>query len=210
MTCPSKSRVIKKSVARSTDSRVVQKRHADLVTSDSPLPLVEAKLAAPRLRAGMLPRPQIVRAIDAGGEAAVTLVSAPAGYGKTTAVRSWCDERRTPFAWITLDGADNDPIRLWMYVATAVDRIRDGLGRRALQRLKAPGMAVDSAVDELTNGVATYGGGLVIVIDDLHVINEAQCLASIEQFAVQLPSACSSGPRAGPPRSCSRAFGCAP
>ena len=57
------------------------------------------------------------------------------------------------------------------------------VGRRALQRLKAPGMAVDSAVDELTNGVATYGGGLVIVIDDLHVISEAQCLASIEQFA---------------------------
>ena len=168
MTCPSKSRVIKKSVARSTDSRVVQKRHADLVTSDSPLPLVEAKLAAPRLRAGMLPRPQIVRAIDAGGEAAVTLVSAPAGYGMRIIQLSR---------------------RLRMYVATAVDRIRDGLGRRALQRLKAPGMAVDSAVDELTNGVATYGGGLVIVIDDLHVISEAQCLASIEQFAVQLPSA---------------------
>jgi LuxR family transcriptional regulator, maltose regulon positive regulatory protein len=52
-------------------------------------PLAEAKLAAPRARVGLVDRPRILRALDAGEEAALTLVAAPAGYGKTTAVRAW-------------------------------------------------------------------------------------------------------------------------
>ena len=117
-------------------------------------PLVEAKLAAPRLRADLLPRPRITQALDAANRAALTLVSAPPGYGKTTAARAWCHGRQTPLAWVTLDSGDNDPVRLWTYLAPAVDRVRDGLGRRALQRLQAPGVAIESAIDELTNGIA--------------------------------------------------------
>ena len=67
----------------------------------------------------------------------VTLVAAPAGYGKTTAVRAWCAARRAAPAWVTLDGGDNDPVRLWSYAATAVERVHEGLGRDALQRLSS-------------------------------------------------------------------------
>jgi LuxR family maltose regulon positive regulatory protein len=150
--------------------------------------LVEAKLAAPRLRVDMLPRPRIARTLDAGDEAALTLVSAPPGYGKTTAVRAWCHYRQMPFAWVTLDSADNDPVRLWTYIATAVDRVREGLGRSALQRLKVPGAEIESAVDELTNGVAAYDQGLVIVVDDAHSVTDEQCLSALDHFVRQLPS----------------------
>jgi ATP/maltotriose-dependent transcriptional regulator MalT len=150
-------------------------------------PLVEAKLAAPRLRADMLPRPRITQALDAANQAALTLVSAPPGYGKTTAARAWCHGRQTPIAWVTLDGGDNDPVRLWTYLATAVDRVRDGLGRRALQRLQAPAVTIESAIDELTNGIAAYGSGLVIVVDDLQAVTDQQCLASVDRFVAQLP-----------------------
>ena len=97
-------------------------------------PLIEAKLAAPDVRRGMVDRPRLW-AGPAGGDAPLTLVAAPAGYGKTTAVRAWCATQDAALAWVTLDADDNDPARLWRYVATAVDRVRPGLGRGALQRL---------------------------------------------------------------------------
>ena len=92
-------------------------------------PLAEAKLAAPRQRSGLVDRPRILQILDAGADAALTLVAAPPGFGKSTAVRAWCASRSEPLAWVTLDARDNDPVRLWTYVATAVDRIRPGLGR---------------------------------------------------------------------------------
>ena len=120
-------------------------------------PLVEAKLVAPRVRRGMVDRPRIEQALDAGDDATLTLVAAPAGYGKTTAVRAWCASRDAALAWVTLDAGDNDPVRLWTYVATAVDRVRPGLGRGALRRLSGPGGAIEDAVDELMNAVAAFG-----------------------------------------------------
>ena len=95
--------------------------------SDLP-PLVEAKLQAPGASGDQVKRPRILQALDAGEGASLTLVAAPAGYGKTTAVRAWCESRENAFAWVTLDEGDNDPVRLWTYVATAVDRVRQGLG----------------------------------------------------------------------------------
>src|SRR3954465_570544 len=96
------------------------------------LPLAGAKLAPPRPRPGLVERPRIDHALDAGGGAALTLVAAPAGYGKTTAVRAWSASRDAALAWVVLDAGENDPVRLWTYVATAVDGVRQGLGRRAL------------------------------------------------------------------------------
>ena len=76
-------------------------------------PLAEAKLAAPRQRTGLVARHRLVRAIEAGAGAGVTLVAAPAGYGKTTAVRAWCASSARELAWVTLDADDNDPVRFW-------------------------------------------------------------------------------------------------
>jgi LuxR family maltose regulon positive regulatory protein len=150
-------------------------------------PLAEAKLEAPRQRAGMVERVRIGQALEAGGDAALTLVAAPAGYGKTTAVRAWCASSETALAWVTLDSGDNDPVRFWTYVATAVDRIREGLGRRALHRLRVSGMSVETAIDELMNGIAEYGRELAVVLDDAHTVTDADCLASIRYAIRRLP-----------------------
>jgi LuxR family maltose regulon positive regulatory protein len=69
----------------------------------------------------MVDRPRIRRVLDAGSDAVLTLVAAPAGYGKTTAVRLWCESRDATLVWVTLDADDNDPARLWRYLATACD-----------------------------------------------------------------------------------------
>ncbi len=151
-------------------------------------PLAEAKLAAPRVRGGVVGRARILEALDAGCEGAVVLVAAPAGYGKTTAVRTWCAGLDAALAWVTLDAGDNDPARLWRYVAHAVDRVRPGLGRRALQRLGAAGNSIEDTVDELLNGAAAFDGRIVIVLDDLQTVTERDSLQSLDHALAHLPS----------------------
>ena len=151
-------------------------------------PLVEAKLQTPAVGGDQVKRPRIRRALDAGGAGSLILVAAPAGYGKTTAVRAWCESREDAVAWVTLDAGDNDPVRLWTYVATAVDRIRQGLGRGALRSLGVAGSSVEQAVDELMNAIAAYGTGLVLVLDDLQTVTDGECLASIDFALGHLPA----------------------
>ena len=150
-------------------------------------PLIEAKLTAPSLRGGMVDRPRLWTGPAASVDAVLTLVAAPAGYGKTTAVRAWCASQDAALAWVTLDTGDDDPTRLWRYVATAVDRVRPGLGRAALQRLGIPGGAIEDAVDELMNGIAAFGELLLLVLDDLHEVTGEGCIASIDRALSHLP-----------------------
>ncbi len=152
-------------------------------------PLIEAKLAAPGAREDMVDRPRLWTGPTAGVDAVLTLVAAPAGYGKTTAVRAWCASQDAALAWVTLDADDNDPTRLWRYVASAVDRVRPGLGRGALQRLGIPGGAIEDAVDELTNGIAAFGKRLLLVLDDLHAVTDEACIASLDRALSHLPLA---------------------
>jgi LuxR family maltose regulon positive regulatory protein len=154
---------------------------------DLALPLAEAKLAVPASRRHV-DRPRIRQALDGGAEAALTLVAAPAGYGKTTAVRAWCESLDAAVAWVTLDAGDDDPIRLWTYIATAVDRVRQGLGRAALQQLGVSGSLSERSVDALINGLAAFADPVVIVLDDLHVVAEPECLAAIDYALERLPA----------------------
>ena len=103
------------------------------------------------------------------------------------AARTWYARSSGDVAWLTLDAGDNDPLRFWTYVALAVDRVRGGLGRGALQRLKIPGGVVESAVIELVNGVATLGAPLTIVFDDFQSITDLECLDSIDYALEHLP-----------------------
>jgi LuxR family maltose regulon positive regulatory protein len=150
------------------------------------LPLAETKLLAPRLRADMVARPRIQEALERD-DVVLTLVAAPPGYGKTVAVRTWQERNAGDVAWVTLDVADNDPLRFWTYVAMAIDRVRGGLGRGALQRLKTPGHDLESAVIELVNGIATFGAPLTVVLDDFQSITDLECLDSIDYALDHLP-----------------------
>ena len=117
-----------------------------------PPALVESKLLAPSLRRTLVDRPRIRRALDGERHGSLALVVAPAGYGKTTEVRAWCASADAALAWVTLEKEDNDPALMWRYIATAVDRVREGLGRTALQRLSSVTASVEQAVDDLLNG----------------------------------------------------------
>jgi LuxR family maltose regulon positive regulatory protein len=171
---------------RTKDRGAVSLLEAARSNPDRAPPIALAKLAAPRLRANAVPRPRILDALDVD-EAAVALVAAPPGYGKTTVVRTWCAQREAAVAWVTLDATDNDPTRLWSYVGTAADRLRNGLGRGALQRLTLPGGSIEYAVDELMNALATFERDLILVLDDLHEVTDTECLSSIDYALSRLP-----------------------
>src|SRR4051794_1957296 len=134
----------------------------------------------------MVERPRVQEALERD-DVSLTLVTGPPGYGKTVAVRTWHAASPADVAWVTLDVSDNDPLRFWAYVALAVDRVRGGLGRRALQRLKVPGAALESAVIELANGIATLDAPLTVVLDDFQRITDLECLESIDYALEHLP-----------------------
>ncbi len=158
-----------------------------LVDAPGVRPLAQTKISAPLLHAGMIDRPRVREALEESGEAALTLIAAPAGYGKTTAVRSWCANRDAALAWVRLDKDDNDPVRMWTAVATAVDRVRAGLGRPAMRRMSVIGESLEAVVDELSNSLNAYGRDLVLVLDDLHLVTRAECIAALNHAVANFP-----------------------
>jgi len=126
--------------------------------------------------------------VDSDGGAALTVVNAALGYGKTTLLRLWCIERPEAVVWMTLDAADDNPVRLWTHLATAVERLGQGLGGRALMYLGVRGALVETAVDELMNGLVAYGRPVAIVLDDLHAVGSEASLRSIAHAINRLPA----------------------
>jgi LuxR family maltose regulon positive regulatory protein len=158
-------------------ARMAERRTAPARTPAAPS-LIETKLGPPRARPGLVARPRLLGQLDRFGSAALTLVDAPVGFGKTTLVESWLAHTEDAVAWVSLEAADNDPARLWTYVATSVDRIRAGLGRGALALLRSPGAPPESVVDELVNGIHAYRQPVAIVLDDVHVLSDDSCWRS--------------------------------
>jgi len=105
--------------------------------------LLSTKLTVPFLRAPLVAREPLLERLDEGLKAKLTLISAPAGFGKTTLVRAWIDSRArrdpSPFiAWVSLDAGDNDPVRFWRYVLTAIQAAVGGeIGKSALALLNS-------------------------------------------------------------------------
>jgi ATP/maltotriose-dependent transcriptional regulator MalT len=149
--------------------------------------VIEPKLLLPRVHAGMLRRARLLELLDRDPGTTLTVLDAAVGYGKTTLLRSWCAERPEAVIWMTLDAADDDPARLWTHLATAVERLGHGLGDGALASLGVRGAPIETAVDELMNGLVRYGCPVAIVLDDLHTVASARSLRSIAHAFERLP-----------------------
>lgn len=157
-------------------------------TGSPALRVIEPKLMPPRVHPGMLRRGRLLEMLDRGAGVPLTVLNAGVGYGKTTLARSWCIERPEAVIWLTLDAADDDPVRLWAHLATGVERLGDGHGTRALSCLAAAGAPVETAVDELMNGLVAYGRRVTIVLDDLHAVRSEASVHSIGYAIERLPA----------------------
>ena len=151
--------------------------------------LLETKLYVPRLPLGLVPRPRLVGQLDGALERPLTLVCAPAGFGKTALLADWSRRRQGPVGWLSLDSGDNDPTRFWRHVAAALDRVRPGVSGWIAPLLgsSAP-IPLEGAVTELINELAAEPGEMVLVLDDYHVIDAPAVQASVEFLLEHRPS----------------------
>ena len=100
--------------------------------------LLRTKLFVPPVRTRQVGRPRLIEKFNAGLDKALILVSAPAGFGKTTAVAQWAARCEQPVAWLSLDEGDNDPVRFLTYFIAALQTTEPNIGRRIMGVLQSP------------------------------------------------------------------------
>jgi LuxR family transcriptional regulator, maltose regulon positive regulatory protein len=136
-------------------------------------PLLATKLHVPRRPRSLVARPRLGERLSRGAESALTLVSAPAGFGKTTLLTQWlaavaADGRSV--AWLSLDQRDNDPELFWTYLVGALKTVAQGAGASALSLLQPPQPPTEAGLATLLNDLDALPVDVVLVLDDYHVI----------------------------------------
>ncbi len=134
---------------------------------------LRSKLEIPFSRTKLVTRPRLIERLNAGMAHRLVLVSAPAGYGKTTLLGEWAKRSKKQVAWISLDQGDNDPTRFWAYFVTAVQSLRPNVGSTSLKMLSATAQPPMNAIlISLLNELSEDTQPLIIVVDDYHLIQE--------------------------------------
>jgi len=147
----------------------------------APFMLVSTKLAPPRLREQLVRREALLERLRQGRGSALTLVCAPAGYGKTTLLAQWeaADHDRTPFAWVSLDESDSDPVRLWSHLIVALWKVHGAVGEQSLPALAAGSENITGAVLPLLLDELSGCPPIVLVLDDWQAVKSRVCNESV-------------------------------
>ncbi|MEE9216372.1 MAG: LuxR C-terminal-related transcriptional regulator, partial [Anaerolineales bacterium] len=151
--------------------------------------LLTTKLNPPQVRVNLVARPRLTKRLDRSLQTKLTLLSAPAGYGKTTLLSAWIEETHPRLGWVSLDRRDNDPTRFWAYLIAAVESVHSDIGNSALSQLQSPQQPdIESVLSALINPISDIPDSLVIVLDDYHVI-EANAIHDGLAFLIEhMPS----------------------
>jgi LuxR family maltose regulon positive regulatory protein len=153
--------------------------------------LTATKLHIPPLRTRAVRRGRLVQSLIAGAQTKLTLVDAPPGSGKTSLLSEWHADpnERRPFAWVSLDPADNDPVRFYDGVIAALQMIHADLGAQAQAALHTPATTLaDHVLPLLVNDLAGLPKPLVLVLDDYHVIRNDQIHRPTDALIERLPA----------------------
>ena len=171
-------------------STVLRKRpHAGTASRASqhtkPRRILASKLSAPRVRPGIIDRPLLTEALVSPACAPLVLLSAPAGYGKTTLLALWCERDERPFAWVSLEGTDNDPVSL---VTSIVAALRNVLELDAVinDALNVPEPPLEDVVLPLVDACTRCQQRFTLVLDDLHMVTDRRSHAVIRYLAERL------------------------
>ncbi|HSP73177.1 MAG TPA: LuxR C-terminal-related transcriptional regulator, partial [Gaiellaceae bacterium] len=144
-----------------------------------PPAVVLTKLRPPRAAPGTLPRPRLVHLLDEGAGRPLTVVVAPAGFGKTTLLAQWAAACSLPVAWVSLDERDRDPFRLWAHVGASL-----AAAVPELMPLTGPEVPLDTLIPRLAEAVAA-GAPSALVLDDYHRLGRGASDATLRWFAEQ-------------------------
>jgi LuxR family transcriptional regulator, maltose regulon positive regulatory protein len=149
--------------------------------------LVVSKLRRPLIRPGTVRRSQLIEWLARGDSRPIVSVVAPSGYGKTTLLSQWARLNGQPFAWVSVDEGDNDPKVLLTYVAEALDAV-EPIDERVFDALASSGSSVPgSVVPRLASAFAAMSSPVVLVLDDVHVLQDRECRAALSVLADHVP-----------------------
>jgi LuxR family maltose regulon positive regulatory protein len=160
-------------------------------------PLLRTKLHIPitrpdpatKLRTSLIPRPRLIEQLNEGLSCRLTLISAPAGFGKTTLITSWLEQAHLPAAWISLDQDDNDFARFWTYLIAALQTLHPEMGTDVLGLLhSSPLPPSHSLLTLLLNDLTAISEKSILVLDDYHAIENETIDQSLTFFIEHLPS----------------------
>jgi LuxR family maltose regulon positive regulatory protein len=160
--------------------------HTKAPAESMSIPLLETKLYAPRTTGRLVPRPRLATRLQADAMPRLLLVSAPAGFGKSTMLAQLLDGRPAT-AWLSLDQGDNEPVTFWSYVVAALRSAVPGVGETASALLHAPAPPMTTVLTSLVNELAA-ADPLVLVLDDYHLIETVEIHESMGFLLDHLPA----------------------
>jgi len=153
-----------------------------------PTPILATKLHIPAPRSKVVLRSRLIERLNEGLHSKLTLISAPAGFGKTTLVSEWVAGCERSAAWLSLDQGDNDPTRFLIYVVAALRTIEANIGKRVLGMLQSPQPPpAESILTALLNEIASLPRDIVLVLDDYHVIDSKPIDFALTYLIEHLP-----------------------
>jgi len=150
--------------------------------------LLRAKSHVPLTRPNLVARPLLTAKLNAGLARKLTLISAPAGFGKTTLLGDWISQSKYRVAWFSIDEQDNEPARFWSYFIAALQSLQPTLGTQVFSLLQtSPAVPIESVLTELVNEIDAIPEDLVLVLDDYHLIQAKPIHQALNWFLEHLP-----------------------
>jgi LuxR family maltose regulon positive regulatory protein len=170
------------------DASDVRRRGGRSQSASRPLfELVVSKLRRPLLRPGTVRRSLLLERLSRAAACPVVSLVAPPGYGKTTLLSQWAERSAPSFAWVSVEEPDNDPKVLLTYIAEALDAV-EPIGERVFQALASPASSVPgSVVPRLGSAFSSMTSPVVLVLDDVHVLENRECRDAVSVLADHVP-----------------------
>jgi LuxR family maltose regulon positive regulatory protein len=151
--------------------------------------ILATKLYIPPPRANVIVRPRLIERLNEGLGGKLTLVSTPAGFGKTTLLSEWIAGHQQPVAWLSLDEGDNDPARFWSHFIAALQTLAANIGVWAMDALQSPQLpSTESILTSLLNEIISIPDDFIFFLDDYHLIDSKQIDHALTFLIERLPS----------------------
>lgn len=151
--------------------------------------LLNTKIFIPPVRSVLVSRPELIERLNAGLSSKLTLVSAPAGFGKTTLISEWISQSKRLFCWYSLDDNDNDPGRFLAYMVASLQSIQIKVDPEPIKRLQNPEQGqIETILNDLINQITEAQFQFALVLDDYHLIQNQEVHQILSYLLEHLPT----------------------
>ncbi|MTI83415.1 MAG: hypothetical protein FH756_05790 [Firmicutes bacterium] len=160
-----------------------------LATNNNLAPiLLKTKMHIPKTRQTVISRPRLMQELDQGFKNKLTVITAPAGYGKSTLAGEWANKGDFPVAWVSLDYGDNDSLRFWNYVIASLEIVKPGISDRVQSTLRLVNQSPEVFITVLVNELCNVSHDFCLILDDYHAVKDDFVHNSLSLLIKYLPS----------------------